>query len=86
MKRKVRLSELMDLLVFDGEESVAKPGSCIYQHTVARLDVQPEEIMFVDNSVFAREALEKREAPPVGRTVSLFLPSFLSLVDRVFLH
>jgi putative hydrolase of the HAD superfamily len=50
MNRKFRLSELVDLQVFDGEEGVAKPDSRIYQRTLTRLDVQPEEAVFVDDT------------------------------------
>ena len=51
MNRKFRLSELMDLLVFDGEEGVAKPDPRIYRLTLMRLGVQPEEAVFVDDKV-----------------------------------
>ncbi len=40
----------MDLQVFNGEEGVAKPDSRIYQRTLTRLDVQPEEAVFVDDT------------------------------------
>lgn len=49
MNRKFRLSELVDLMVFDTEEGVSKPDKGIYQVTLARLDMQPEEAVFVDD-------------------------------------
>lgn len=49
MNRKFRLNERMDLMVFDGEEGIAKPDARIYQRTLIRLGVQPEEAVFVDN-------------------------------------
>src|SRR5215470_3364778 len=39
MNRKFRLSELVDLMVFDGEEGIAKPDSRIYRRTLTRLGV-----------------------------------------------
>jgi FMN phosphatase YigB (HAD superfamily) len=49
MNRKFRLSERVDLMVFDGEEGTAKPAARIYQRTLTRLGVQPDETVFVDN-------------------------------------
>lgn len=49
MNRKFRLGELVDLMVFDGEEGVSKPDLRIYQRTLARLGVLPEETVFVDD-------------------------------------
>ena len=49
MNRKFRLGEFVDLMVFDGEEGVAKPDPRIYQRTLARLDVGPEEAVFIDD-------------------------------------
>ncbi len=50
MNRKFRLNELVDLQVFDGEEGIAKPDARIYQRTITRLGVQPEESVFVDDT------------------------------------
>ena len=50
MNRKFRLSELVDLQVFDGEEGIAKLDFRIYQRTITRLGVQPEECVFVDDT------------------------------------
>jgi len=36
-------------MVFDGEEGIAKPDARIYQRTLMRLGVQPEETVFVDD-------------------------------------
>ena len=49
MKRKFRLDELVDLMIFDGEEGVAKPDARIYQLTFTRLGVQADEVVFVDD-------------------------------------
>jgi HAD superfamily hydrolase (TIGR01549 family) len=49
MNRKFQLNERVDLMVFDGEEGIAKPDARIYQRTLLRLGVQPEETVFVDN-------------------------------------
>lgn len=49
MKRKFRLNELVDLMVFDGEEGVSKPDARIYQFALTRLGMQPDEVMFVDD-------------------------------------
>jgi epoxide hydrolase-like predicted phosphatase len=49
MNRKFRLSERVDLMVIDGEEGIAKPDARIYQRTLMRLGVQPEETVFVDD-------------------------------------
>lgn len=49
MNRKFRLGELVDLMVFDGEEGVSKPDPCMYLRTLARLGVLPEETVFVDD-------------------------------------
>ena len=51
MNRKFRLGELVDLMVFDGEEGVSKPDSRIYQLTLMRLAVQAEEAVFIDDKV-----------------------------------
>lgn len=49
MKRKFRLNELVDLMVFDGEEGVAKPDERIYRLTLERLGLAAEEVVFVDD-------------------------------------
>jgi HAD superfamily hydrolase (TIGR01509 family) len=49
INRKFRLHTLVDLQVFDGEEGVSKPDERIYQRTLARLDLLPEESLLVDN-------------------------------------
>jgi putative hydrolase of the HAD superfamily len=56
MNRKFRLHELVDLMVFDEEEGVAKPDAQIYLRTLLRLGVQPEEAVFVDDKVENVEA------------------------------
>ncbi len=49
VNRKFRLGELVDLMLFDGEEGVAKPDARIYQLALMRLGVQPHEVVFVDD-------------------------------------
>lgn len=56
MNRKFRLHELMDLMVFDEEEGVAKPDAQIYLRTLLRLGVEPAEAVFVDDKVENVEA------------------------------
>lgn len=56
MERKFRLSRLVDLLVFDDEEGVSKPDTRIYQRTLERLAVRPEETIFVDDKAENVEA------------------------------
>lgn len=49
MNRKFRLGKLVDLMVFDDEDGISKPGERIYQLTLARLNMQPGETIFVDD-------------------------------------
>jgi len=49
VNRKFRLGELVDLMLFDGEEGVAKPDARIFQLALTRLGVQPHEVVFVDD-------------------------------------
>lgn len=56
MNRKFRLGKLVDLMVFDDEEGVSKPGERIYQLTLARLNMQPNETVFVDDKAENIEA------------------------------
>lgn len=56
MNRKFRLHELVDLMVFDEEEGVAKPDARIYLRTLLRLGVEPAEAVFVDDKVENVEA------------------------------
>ena len=56
MNRKFRLQELVDLMVFDEEEGMAKPDARIYLRTLQRLGVQPEEAVFVDDKLENVEA------------------------------
>ena len=56
MNRKFRLNDLVELMVFDGEEDVAKPDARIYLRTLLRLGVEPEEAVFVDDKMENVEA------------------------------
>jgi FMN phosphatase YigB (HAD superfamily) len=58
MNRKFRFQELVDLMVFDEEEGVAKPDARIYLRTLLRLGVQPEEAVFVDDQLENVEAAQ----------------------------
>ncbi len=49
MNRKFGLSELIDLMLFDGEEEISKPDVRIYQRALVRLNIQPHEAIFVDD-------------------------------------
>jgi FMN phosphatase YigB (HAD superfamily) len=59
VNRKFRLGELVDLMIFDGEEGVAKPDARIYQLTLMRLDMQPAETVFVDDKERNIEAAQR---------------------------
>jgi len=57
--RKFRLGELVDLMIFDGEEGIAKPDVRIYQLALMRLGVQPDEVVFVDDKESNLEAAQR---------------------------
>jgi putative hydrolase of the HAD superfamily len=44
------LDRLVDVMVFSAEEGVAKPDPEIYRRTLARLGVEPDEAVFVDDT------------------------------------
>lgn len=56
VNRKFRFNDLVDLMVFDEEEGIAKPDARIYLRTLLRLGVQPEEAVFVDDKMENVEA------------------------------
>ncbi|HEX4208280.1 MAG TPA: HAD-IA family hydrolase [Ktedonobacteraceae bacterium] len=58
LNRKFRLSELVDLMLFDGEEGISKPDARIYQRALTRLGVQPHEAIFVDDKQCNVEAAQ----------------------------
>ena len=43
------LDRLVDLMIFSDEEAMAKPDARIYHLAAARLGVQPDEAIFVDD-------------------------------------
>ncbi|AHI01241.1 HAD-IA family hydrolase [Kutzneria viridogrisea] len=43
------LDELFDVVVFSGEVGIAKPDVAVYQLTVRRLGLPPEQCVFVDD-------------------------------------
>ncbi len=47
--QKFRLHEAVDLMVLSAEEGIAKPDPRIYERTLQRLNVRPEEAIFVDD-------------------------------------
>jgi len=59
VNRKFRLGELVDLMIFDGEEGVAKPDARIYQLALTRLGVQSDEVVFVDDKGSNVEAAQR---------------------------
>ncbi len=57
---KFQLDQVVDLMIISAQEGIAKPDSRIYERTLARLDVQPHEAIFVDDrpeNVAAAQAL-----------------------------
>jgi epoxide hydrolase-like predicted phosphatase len=57
---RMGLSRFFDVMVFSGEEGVAKPAPEIYQRTLRRLNVGPEAAVYFDDrteNVAAAEAL-----------------------------
>jgi epoxide hydrolase-like predicted phosphatase len=49
-ERRFHLSELADLIIYSHEVGVSKPDPRIYAITCERLDVQPSEMIFLDDS------------------------------------
>ena len=45
-----KILDLFDVVVCSGDEGVVKPDPAIYQRTLARLGVAPEEAVFIDDS------------------------------------
>jgi epoxide hydrolase-like predicted phosphatase len=48
---RFELEKLVDLMIISAEEGVAKPDPRIYQLTLERLSVKPEETIFIDDLV-----------------------------------
>jgi HAD superfamily hydrolase (TIGR01549 family) len=76
MNRKFQFRERVDLMVFDEEEGVSKPDARIYQLTLVRLHVQPEEAVFVDDKVQNVEAAQR-----LGLHTVLFKATAQTIVD-----
>ena len=49
VNRKFRLNELVDIMLFDGEEGVSKPDVRTYQRALMQLNILPNEAVFVDD-------------------------------------
>lgn len=62
VNRKFQVGKLVDLMIFDGEEGISKPDERIYRLTLERLNVRPEEAVFVD---------DKRENVEAARRLGL---------------
>ena len=50
MKAKYQLNNFVDIMIFSAEEGYAKPDTRLYQIALERLDVQPEEVVFLDDA------------------------------------
>lgn len=48
-QERYHFAELCDLLIYSHEEGIAKPERRIFELTCERLDVQPAEMIFLDN-------------------------------------
>jgi putative hydrolase of the HAD superfamily len=55
-RERWRLASLFETMVFSCEVAIAKPDERIYRIACARLDVQPEEVLFIDDDVKNVEA------------------------------
>lgn len=80
--QRYHLDQYVDLMVISSEVSLAKPDPRIYQLTVDRLGVRPEEIIFVDDILENVKAA--RQVGLVGlhyRTTSQLLPEIRGLID-----
>jgi epoxide hydrolase-like predicted phosphatase len=49
-QERYHLNEMTDFIIYSHEEGVAKPDRRIFELTCARLGVQPEEIVFLDDA------------------------------------
>jgi len=49
LESRWRIADAFDLLVISAEEHLAKPDPRIYQLALSRLDIQPQESVFVDD-------------------------------------
>jgi epoxide hydrolase-like predicted phosphatase len=50
---------LFDVVVCSGDEGVVKPDPAIYELTLSRLDVEPQEAIFIDDTLGHVEAARK---------------------------
>lgn len=57
--QKYRLEDLFDVVVSSSEVGMMKPGLEIFRHTLAELEVKPEEVLFIDDRVANVEGTEK---------------------------
>jgi HAD superfamily hydrolase (TIGR01509 family) len=55
-QRRYDFAGLVDTIVYSHEVGVAKPDPAIYGLTAARLDAEPDEIVFLDDSLAAVDA------------------------------
>ena len=76
MNRKFQLDTLLDLMVYDNEEGISKPDSCIYRLTLERLNVEAHETVFVDDKVQNVEAAQQ-----LGMLALLFKDTEQAITD-----
>jgi putative hydrolase of the HAD superfamily len=80
---KYHLDRVMDLMVISSEVSMAKPDPRIYQLTVDRLGVRPEEVIFVDDML--ENVRASRQVGLIGlhyRTTPQLLSEIRGLLDH----
>lgn len=56
MQRSLNWLARFDVLVWSYQLGVAKPDPAIYRHTLAKLDAQPDETLFIDDKLVNVEA------------------------------
>ncbi len=54
-----------DVLVWSFQLGIAKPDPAIYRHTIAKLGVQPEETLFIDDKLLNIEAARALGMPAI---------------------
>jgi len=54
--RDLGIADIFDVMVVSGDEGVTKPSPSIYERTLTRLGVSPEEAVFVDDTAVNVEA------------------------------
>ena len=70
LQERYGIADLFDPIVVSAEEKVMKPTAVIYQRTLARLNRQPQECVFVDDN-----AANIAAARALGMTAIQFTPA-----------